>query len=254
MDRRTFFQTSALAALGAAIPGSLRAIGDASRVTIARLNYGQSGYDLRPTGIRRLLQEVEKRTSISIESDYPTVGLDPKQLFRHPMVAMTGDEGFDPLPGSAIETMRTYLQSGGFLFVDSSDGIQNGPFLKAVRRDMERMFPEKELAEVPSDHVLYKSFYLIDDAVGRIDVSDDLLALFDSDRLYAVVSQNDLFGALARDNFGNWKFDVRPGGEKQREMAFRMGINLVMYALCVNYKSDQVHVPFILKRRKWKVD
>ena len=48
--------------------------------------------------------------------------------------------------------------------------------------------------------------------------------------------------------------DVRPGGENQREMAFRLGINLVMYALCVNYKADQVHVPFILKRRKWKVD
>jgi len=254
MDRRRFVKSSALAALGAAVPARLSAIGDSSRVTFAQLNYGPSGYDLRPTGIRRLLQEVEKRTSISIQSDPPTVGLDPEQLFRHPMVAMTGDEGFDPLPSKAIETMRTYLQSGGFLFADSSDGIKNGPFVKALRRAVGRMFPEKELAKVPSDHVLYKSFYLIDDPAGRIDVSDDLLALFDSDRLYAVVSQNDLFGALARDNFGNWRFDVRPGGEQRREMAFRMGINLVMYALCVNYKSDQVHVPFILKRRKWKVD
>ena len=44
-----------------------------------------------------------------------------------------------------------------------------------------------------------------------------------------------------------------PGGSPQRELSFRMGINLVMYALCVNYKADQVHIPFILKRRKWRV-
>ena len=126
--------------------------------------------------------------------------------------------------------------------------------MKSVRREFGRMFPDKSLAAIPGDHVLYKSFYLIDDPVGRIDIADEMLGIFDSDRLYAVVGRNDLFGALARDNFGEWKYTVRPGGEEQREMAFRMGINLLMYALCVNYKSDQVHVPFILKRRKWRVD
>ena len=44
------------------------------------------------------------------------------------------------------------------------------------------------------------------------------------------------------------------GGERQREMAFRLGINLAMYALCLDYKADQVHVPFILKKRRWKVE
>ncbi|MFB6263425.1 MAG: DUF4159 domain-containing protein, partial [Bradymonadaceae bacterium] len=83
---------------------------------------------------------------------------------------------------------------------------------------------------------------------------DDLLAIFGNDRLPLVVSQNDVLGALERDNFGSWVYDVRPGGSQQREHAFRLAINLTMYALCVNYKADQVHVPFILERRKWKVD
>ena len=252
MNRRDFLTTAALSALGVSIPSSGFAIGEDSQVTVANLDYG--GSDPRPTAIRRLLQEVEKRTSIDVASDFPTLAPTHEALFDNPMLAMMGDRDFDPLSSAAIEKLRTYLVSGGFLFVDSAEGVLDGPFMSAVRRDLGRMFPDKQLAPIPKDHVLYKSFYLIDDPVGRIDISDELLGIFDSDRLYAVVSQNDVFGALARDNFGNWKYTVRPGGEDQRERAFRLGINLVMYALCVNYKQDQVHVPFILKRRKWKID
>jgi hypothetical protein len=73
-------------------------------------------------------------------------------------------------------------------------------------------------------------------------------------RLVCAYVPNDLGGAWARDDFGNYDFTCEPGGEKQRELAFRLGVNLVMYALCLDYKSDQVHVPFIMKRRRWKPD
>ena len=73
-------------------------------------------------------------------------------------------------------------------------------------------------------------------------------------RAAIVYSQNDLGGAWAKDAFGNWAYQCYPGGDTQREHAFRMGINLVMYAMCLDYKTDQVHVPFILKRRRWKVE
>ena len=53
---------------------------------------------------------------------------------------------------------------------------------------------------------------------------------------------------------GQWALPVRPGGARQREMALRFAVNLLMYATCLNYKRDQVHVPAILKRRKWRVD
>jgi hypothetical protein len=254
MDRRQFLASLGLSGLGLAVPSSLKALGDASDVTIGRLNYGAGGWDARDSGIRRLLQELEKRTSVSVDADYPTLSLRQKELFEHPMLAMFGDRGFDPLPAERLKQLRTYLQSGGFLVVDSSEGVRNGPFYQSVKRDLGRIFPDRDLAPIGSDHVAYKSFYLIDDPVGRLSIADSMMGISDGDRLLAVVSQNDIFGALARDNFGNWEYDVRPGGENQREMAFRLGINLVMYALCVNYKADQVHVPFILKRRKWKVD
>jgi hypothetical protein len=73
-------------------------------------------------------------------------------------------------------------------------------------------------------------------------------------RLVAAYVANDLGGAWARDDFGNYDFPCEPGGEKQRQLAFRMGVNIVMYALCLDYKSDQVHVPFIMTRRRWKPD
>ena len=73
-----------------------------------------------------------------------------------------------------------------------------------------------------------------------------------SGRAVIVYSQNDLGGAWARDRFGQWVHEVVPGGETQREHAFRLGVNLAMYALCLDYKADQVHVPFIMRRRMWQ--
>ena len=81
------------------------------------------------------------------------------------------------------------------------------------------------------------------------DVLEGIVA---DDRVVVAYSQNDIAGAYSRDNFGNWEFECDPGGAAQRERAFRLGINLVMYALCNEYKSDQVHVEFIMRRRQWR--
>jgi hypothetical protein len=78
--------------------------------------------------------------------------------------------------------------------------------------------------------------------------------MFGEDRALVLLGVNDMLGAWSRDNFGNYDYDVFPGGDRQREMSLRLGLNIVMYALCLDYKEDQVHVPFILKRRKWRVE
>jgi len=62
-----------------------------------------------------------------------------------------------------------------------------------------------------------------------------------------VVNSNDLLGALMRDAFGNPIYSV---SDRNREMAARQGVNIVLYALTLNYKKDQIHIPFILKRRQ----
>jgi hypothetical protein len=105
---------------------------------------------------------------------------------------------------------------------------------------------------IPPDHVLTKSFYLLHEFPGRwnvgtlwVEPADDHV----NDGVSSViVGANDWAGAWAVDPDGQPLFATVPGGEAQREMALRFGINLVMYVLTGNYKSDQVHVPAILER------
>ena len=63
-----------------------------------------------------------------------------------------------------------------------------------------------------------------------------------------IYSRHDLGGAWARDNLGNWRYPIESGRRDQREQAFRLGVNLVLYTLCQDYKDDQVHSPFIMRR------
>jgi hypothetical protein len=108
------------------------------------------------------------------------------------------------------------------------------------------------LVAVPADHVLTKSFYLMQDFPGRW-IGGTLWVEPVEDRTNdgvstVVVGSNDWAGAWAVDAQGFPSLPVVPGGEAQREQAYRFGVNLVMYALTGNYKADQVHVPAILER------
>jgi hypothetical protein len=108
------------------------------------------------------------------------------------------------------------------------------------------------LIEVPGEHVLTKSFYLLHDFPGRWDggrvwvqqpderVNDGVSSV--------IIGSNDYAGAWAIDNTGRPMFPIVPGSARQRELAFRFGVNLVMYALTGNYKADQVHLDAILER------
>jgi hypothetical protein len=144
------------------------------------------------------------------------------------------------------------LSAGGLLVVDGADARPGAGFDSSVRALIARLFPRTPLQHISPEHVVYKSFYLLRTPVGRVAAVPYLEGIEQDGRLLVVYSQNDLGGAWARDNFGQWEHEVVPGGYEQREMAFRLGINLAMYALCLDYKTDQVHVPFILRRRQWQ--
>lgn len=254
MDRRSLLKLLGLSALGLTLPRTTLAFEGQHRIQIARLRYQGGNDNPRPTAIRRLLQEVDKRTSIEVDTDVPAIFARREELFKYPLIMMSGDASFEPFSQESIADLRTYLAAGGFLFIDSNEGLSDGPFLTAVRRELQRIYPDQPLSTLPRDHAVHQSFYLIDRPLGRIDISGNFQAIFDGERAAVLVNSNDLLGALARDTFGNWEFDVSPGGERQREMALRLGINLVIYALTVDYKKDQVHIPFILHRRRWRVD
>jgi len=253
MKRREFLRWLGGAALAlAARPRGAQAMGDRSRFTIGQLIYQGGNWNPRPAGLRRLLWEVDKRTSIDTRADPVTLRVDDKALFQHPMLWLAGDRAF-PLPSEAdLARLRRHLGLGGFLVIDSSEAREGGGFDKSARELTAALFPRRALAKLPDTHVIYKSFYLVPSPVGRVLVQPYLEAVEEGGRALVIYSQNDLSGAWARDNFGRWEHECYPGGEIQREHSFRVGINLVMYALCQDYKSDQVHVPFILKRRKWR--
>jgi len=193
--------------------------------------------------------ETDKRTSIDVHFDPVPLRIMDPALFRHPFLYLAGAREFSPFTDAVVARLRWHLVMGGFLLIDNAEARPGGGFDRSVRSLVSRLFPAGRLARLPDDHVIYTSFYLIDKPVGRTATPGFLEAVIHDGRALLVYSASDLGGAFARDSLGQWEFDCYPGGEAQREKAFRLGINLVMYALCLDYKSDQVHVPFILKRR-----
>jgi hypothetical protein len=96
--------------------------------------------------------------------------------------------------------------------------------------------------------VLFKTFYIVDRPVGRLLGSPHVEAIVRGKNAQVLFLDHDLLGALAREG-ESWALDVTPGGARQREEAVRFAVNIAMYALCSDYKDDQVHAPFIMRRR-----
>lgn len=229
------------------------AIGPGSKFRFGQLHLGAS-WNPRPSALRRLAWELEKRTSIEVELEAAKVTLGSDKLHETPFLYFAGDRAFDLPATAAIESLRRYLTFGGFLLIDSAEGAPGGAFEQSVRKLLATVFPSpaKGLEIIDPEHVAFKSFYLLDRPLGRIAQSPALEGIARDGRLIAAYTSNDLGGAWSRDDFGNYDFPCEPGGEQQRELSFRFGVNLVMYALCLDYKTDQVHVPFIMKRRRWR--
>ncbi|MCF6157162.1 MAG: DUF4159 domain-containing protein [wastewater metagenome] len=225
------------------------AMGEVSKFTFAQLEYNGGNWNPRPRGGKCLMWELIKRTSVEARIETVIVRAGDSTLFEYPFVCMSGDQEFPPFSDKEINNLKLYLEFGGTLLIDDSLGKTDFGFDKSVRREMKRLFPHKFLERLPADHTVFKSFYLLNQAYGRVTEKSFLEGITIGNRAVIIYSQNDLGGAWAKDSFGKWEYEVIPGGEKQRAMAFRLGINIVMYALTGNYKQDQVHLPFILRRQ-----
>ena len=247
-DRRAFLKLLGLAAAASLLPRGARAFGDTARLTIGQVQHG-GRWNPRPGALRRLGWELARHTSIDPAPDAVPVRLDRPGLHRHPMLYLAGDGPMPALAEAERSALRRHLQFGGLLLVDAADGSDGAGFDASIRQELSRVLPASPLQPVPRDHVLYKSFYLIDRQGGRLLTRPWLEAQSIDGRLAVIYSQNDLAGAWARSDLGDWEYACSPGGEPQREIAFRIGVNVAMYALCTDYKDDAVHLPFIMKRR-----
>ncbi|MBN1959900.1 MAG: DUF4159 domain-containing protein [Deltaproteobacteria bacterium] len=245
----TIFLFFLIIAVNQASANSTTAGEDHNNFTLALIRYSGGNWNPRPHALERLAWEIRRRTSIAINLNSVAVEFND-DIFNYPLLIWEGEGFFPNLPEKAIRLLHQHLLKGGTLFIDISDAKVGGPFDTSIKREIKRILPRAKLKRIDTDHVIYKSFYLLDRHGGRVIAKPYLEGIFIGDRLAVVISSNDLAGAIARDEFGRWEYDVGPGGDSTREMSFRMGVNLVMYALCLDYKDDQVHIPFILQRRR----
>jgi hypothetical protein len=249
LGRRDFCALGAAAAGALLLPRPARAIGDRSLFRFGRLALPGLP-DPRPTALRRLSWDIVRRTSLVTASEPANLRLTDPNLFRYPFLVLSGDRSFALPPEPEIARLRRHITYGGFLLVDSAEGRAGGGFDESVRKLLAQTLPGELPARIPDEHVLWKSFYVLHGAPGRILAAPYVEGVERDRRLAVVYTQNDLGGALARDGFGRWEHEVLPGGDEQREMAFRFGVNLVMYALCLDYKTEQAHIDYILRTRR----
>ena len=244
--RNLLLGTAALAPL---LSQRADAFGEKSRFIPAVARHG-GRWDARLSGLRRIAWELQRRTSVEVVPDARGFQLSSPDLFEYPFLYFGGEGAFPALAEAEVVNLRRYLTYGGFLLADANDGSDGDGFDASFRREIARVLPQNPLAEVPSNHVVFKSFFLLDAAPGRLLNKPQLMASMLGKRAAVLYSQNDLAGAWSRSESGDYEFDVSPGGEPQRELAVRLGINICMYALCLDYKDDAVHLPLILNKRR----
>ena len=228
--------------------GEAQALGEAP-VGAARLEIPGLD-DPRRGALKAVLMEVGENSSVEPLLEVPSVSPGSEELFDWPFVALIGNTGFEPLSEESVSNLRLYLREGGFLFIDDATGVRDSEFDASVRRDLARILPGAKLARVGREHAIYRSFFLMRGAVGRIMVRPYLEGLWVGDITPVLYSSNDLSGAWLKGDDGRYSLEVIPGGESQRKEARKLGINLVLFGLTSNYKRDAVHVRTLLKRMR----
>jgi hypothetical protein len=255
MDRRDFlrlFSYGCLAAVGLA-PSKSRA-GQAQererqiQFVFAQLKYRGGDWNPHALAVQPLMEELMQRTSVEAAPARREIALTDPDLFSHPFLYMSGKYEFDPFTGEEIDILRRFLSYGGFLLVDDALGQPGYGFDQSLRREMKRVFPDKDFTRLPSGHPAMRSYYLLRSIGGVRIVRPYVEGINIGSSTPVVYCQNDLGGAWERDQLGNWITPCTPGGEPQRRDAFHLGINLILYAMTENYKDDLIHVPFIQRR------
>jgi hypothetical protein len=180
---------------------------------------------------------------------------DDSRLLTEPFVVWAGERDVPPLAAGELKNLRRYVELGGVILVDDS-APDRGDFGRAARREIARVLPESPRVPLSApgvaggkEHVIYKSYYLLDGPAGRVEGPPQVEAIVRGRSAQVIFLSHDLLGALARTPGASWSLPCMPGGERQRDLAVRFAVNLAMYVLCSDYKDDQVHARELMRRR-----
>lgn len=245
-----------------------RALAGTTQTQLAYVATGDAAIDATSrAGLQGLSMYLSDRTALEPGEPAPVdVATDELAFYALIYWPISGDQ---PVPSA--ETMGkvdAFLKNGGSILFDTRDAGGFTPSGFGAETPENRKLREilafvdvPPLEPVPPDHVLTKAFYLLSGFPGRWDNSElwvESLSDTPSHRERParggdgvspiLITGNDLAAAWAVDSQGLWLHPTVPADPRQRELAFRAGVNIVMYALTGNYKADQVHVPALLER------
>ena len=222
--------------------------------------------EISRAGLHGLNLFLAQRTAL--EAGEP-MGLDPErdELSFFPLIYWPVVPGAPQPSPAALQRIDTYMKQGGTILFDTRDagdslpGSANQTPAMQTLRGILGSLDIPELEPTPPDHVLAKTFYLMKDFPGRFssgqlwvealpeeNIDDERPARGGDGVSSILITSNDLAGAWAMRPDGQAMLPVTGGDLRQREFAFRTGVNIVMYTLTGNYKADQVHVPALLER------
>ena len=242
-----------------------------SQTRLAYVVTGNNDVDsIVKAGMSGLTLFLAQRTAL--EAGDP-VGVDPAhdELAFFPLIYWPIVPGAPKPPQDALNKIDAYMKQGGTVLFDTRDAIEAGPGENGASqtpgmqalRDLLSSLDVPELEPVPREHVLTKTFYLLRDFPGRFTNGQtwvETLPREDEEEAASrparggdgvspiIITSNDLAGAWAIRADGQPMLPLTPGEPKQREFAFRAGVNIVMYTLTGNYKADQVHAPALIER------
>ncbi|MCL2726553.1 MAG: DUF4159 domain-containing protein [Polyangiaceae bacterium] len=234
------------------LPKPARAFGDVGAFDPRVLLVGSMTGAARPSAPARWSWELVQRTSAPARFKPSQVRADDPSIVDGPFLWLSGKEALQPLSPQEIAGLRKFFALGGLLLVDDagvSDDGHPSAFGRTAREQIARVLPDTSPIALGSDHVLFKTYYLARRLEGRVRGPKTLDAIVRGGKVQVLFSSYDLGGALARSATGVWELPVVPGGDVQREHAIRLAVNIAMYVLCSNYKDDQVHAPFLMRRR-----
>ena len=246
------------------------AIQATGKVSLAYIITGDASTDdASRLGLSGLSKVVGARTAVEPGEPFG-VNIVTDEIAFFPILYWPVLANAQPLADATLAKIDAYMKQGGMIIFDTRDQGQGGiGGTLSMSRDgqtpLQRMLGRLDiprLEPVPETHVLTKAFYLLRQFPGRYDggqlwveaesaeeKADQGRKARRADGVSSIlVTSNDFAAAWALDERNRPAYPVVPGGDAQREQAYRVGINIVMYALTGNYKADQVHVPALLER------
>ena len=192
--------------------------------SIARVHYDGGGdWYGDPSSIPNLLNFINENTSIAVNLEEVKIKLTDSNLYYYPFLYLTG-HGNIRFSEDEVGILREYLKKGGFLHADDNYGMD-----KSFRREMKRVFPEKEWVELSYNHEIFHTFYEFPNGLPKIHEHDGKpaqgLGLFEGERLI-------VFYTYETDLGDGWEdIEVHKDPQYLHEAALKMGVNIIWFAL-----------------------